>query len=83
MKTKKTAAIAAKAKRAKRTSPTRARETVPRSDGKPGKPHDVSWHDEFLRIYETTPRDCAMAADFFIPIPYQGTKGIRVIFEAL
>lgn len=36
-----------------------------------------------MRVYATTPRDCEMAADYFIPIPYKGSKGIRVVMEAL
>ncbi|KAK1473175.1 hypothetical protein CCUS01_17239 [Colletotrichum cuscutae] len=34
-----------------------------------------------LRIFETTVRDCEMAADYFIPIPYKESKGIRVVFD--
>lgn len=34
-----------------------------------------------LKLYQTTIRDCEMAADYFIPIPYKGSRGIRVVFE--
>jgi len=36
-----------------------------------------------MKLYETTARDALMAADYFIPIPWKGTKGIRVILESL
>ncbi|KAK1758505.1 cytochrome P450 CYP542B3 [Echria macrotheca] len=36
----------------------------------------------FMRLYETTARDVRMAADFFIPIPWRGTKGVRVVLES-
>lgn len=35
-----------------------------------------------MRVYQTTTRDTQMAADYFIPIPWKGTRGIRVVFEA-
>ncbi|OHF03422.1 hypothetical protein CORC01_01141 [Colletotrichum orchidophilum] len=35
-----------------------------------------------VKIFETTVRDCEMAADYFIPIPYKNSKGIRVVFES-
>ncbi|EGX95314.1 Cytochrome P450 [Cordyceps militaris CM01] len=35
-----------------------------------------------FRIFETTPRDCQMASDYFIPIPYKGSKGLRFLLEA-
>ncbi|KAK0729760.1 cytochrome P450 [Lasiosphaeris hirsuta] len=34
-----------------------------------------------MRLFETTARDARMAADYFIPIPWKGTKGVRVVFE--
>lgn len=34
-----------------------------------------------VRLFDTTVRDCEMAADYFIPIPWTGTKGIRAVFE--
>ncbi|KAB5560262.1 cytochrome P450 CYP542B3 [Coniochaeta sp. 2T2.1] len=34
-----------------------------------------------IRLFETTVRDCEMAADYFIPIPWTGTRGIRAVFE--
>lgn len=34
-----------------------------------------------IKLFETTVRDCEMAADYFIPIPWTGTKGIRATFE--
>ena len=34
-----------------------------------------------IRLFKTTVKDCEMAADYFIPIPWAGTKGIRAIFE--
>ena len=34
-----------------------------------------------VKLFETTVRDCEMAADYFIPIPWKGTKGIRATFE--
>ncbi|GKT42503.1 N-acetyltryptophan 6-hydroxylase ivoC [Colletotrichum spaethianum] len=36
-----------------------------------------------LKIFKTTVRDCEMAADYFIPIPYKGSKGIRIVFDTL
>lgn len=36
----------------------------------------------YLSIYETRVRDCEMAADYFIPIPYKGSEGLRFVFEA-
>ncbi|KAK0633645.1 cytochrome P450 [Immersiella caudata] len=35
-----------------------------------------------MRLFETDERDARMAADFFIPIPWKGTKGIRVVLES-
>lgn len=35
-----------------------------------------------IKVYETTVRDCEMAYDYFIPIPWHGTKGIRAVFES-
>ncbi|KUI73941.1 Trichodiene oxygenase [Cytospora mali] len=34
-----------------------------------------------LRLFETTVRDTQMAADRFVPVPYSGSKGIRVVLE--
>ncbi|KAM3436334.1 hypothetical protein NHJ13734_005104 [Beauveria thailandica] len=34
-----------------------------------------------FKIFETTPRDCQMASDYFIPIPYKGSKGLRFLLE--
>jgi cytochrome P450 len=34
-----------------------------------------------INLFETTVKDCEMAADYFIPIPWSGTKGIRAVFE--
>ncbi|OAA45062.1 Cytochrome P450 [Metarhizium rileyi] len=34
-----------------------------------------------LNIFETTPRDCQMASDFFIPIPYKGSEGVRFVLD--
>ncbi|KAK3336174.1 cytochrome P450 CYP542B3 [Cercophora scortea] len=34
-----------------------------------------------VRLFETEERDTRMAADYFIPIPWTGTKGIRVVLE--
>lgn len=34
-----------------------------------------------VRVFETTVRDCEMASDYFIPIPYHGSKGVRAVFE--
>ncbi|OAA56925.1 Cytochrome P450 [Akanthomyces lecanii RCEF 1005] len=36
-----------------------------------------------FRIFETTPKDCQMAADYFIPLPYKGSMGLRFLLEAL
>ncbi|EEU47498.1 uncharacterized protein NECHADRAFT_77981 [Fusarium vanettenii 77-13-4] len=36
----------------------------------------------YLSIYETRVRDCEPAADFFMPIPYKGSEGLRFVFEA-
>ncbi|KAK6225057.1 hypothetical protein QIS74_03384 [Colletotrichum tabaci] len=47
-----------------------------KGDGRPG---DVG----VLRIFDTTVRDCEMAADYFIPIPYKNSKGIRIVFDSL
>lgn len=41
------------------------------------RPGDVG----VIRIFETTVRDCEMARDFFIPIPWDGSKGVRATFE--
>lgn len=34
-----------------------------------------------MRLYETTVRDTQMAADRFVPVPYSGSKGVRVVLE--
>ncbi|KAG6109713.1 hypothetical protein E4U31_006669 [Claviceps sp. LM219 group G6] len=34
-----------------------------------------------LRIFNTTTRDCQMASDYFIPIPYKGSKGVRFMLD--
>ncbi|KAG6297617.1 hypothetical protein E4U46_005759 [Claviceps purpurea] len=34
-----------------------------------------------LRIFDTTTRDCQMASDYFIPIPYKGSKGVRFMLD--
>lgn len=34
-----------------------------------------------FRLWETTERDVVEAGDFFIPIPWEGTKGVRVLVE--
>ncbi|WQF83044.1 Putative cytochrome P450 [Colletotrichum destructivum] len=47
-----------------------------KGDGRPG---DVG----VLRIFDTTVRDCEMAADYFIPIPYESSEGIRIVFDSL
>ncbi|KAF1731349.1 Trichodiene oxygenase [Beauveria bassiana] len=36
-----------------------------------------------FKIFETTPRDCQMASDYFIPLPYKGSKGLRFLLEAV
>ncbi|KAH7176464.1 cytochrome P450 [Dactylonectria macrodidyma] len=36
----------------------------------------------YLSIYETRVRDCEMAPDYSIPIPYKGSEGLRFVFEA-
>ncbi|KYK59874.1 hypothetical protein DCS_01008 [Drechmeria coniospora] len=41
------------------------------------RPGDVG----VLKIFETTARDCQMASDYFVPIPYKGSKGVRVVME--
>ncbi|KZL86340.1 cytochrome p450 protein [Colletotrichum incanum] len=43
------------------------------------RPGDVG----VLKIFETTVRDCEMAADYFIPIPYKVCSGRRAIFWGL
>ncbi|KAJ4147575.1 hypothetical protein LMH87_002087 [Akanthomyces muscarius] len=35
-----------------------------------------------FKIFETTPKDCEMASDYFIPLPYKGSKGLRFLLEA-
>ncbi|KAK4452860.1 cytochrome P450 CYP542B3 [Podospora aff. communis PSN243] len=35
-----------------------------------------------MRLFETDEKDAMMAADYFIPIPWKGTKGIRVVLES-
>ena len=35
-----------------------------------------------MKIYETTDKDCQMAADYFIPMPFRGSKGLRCLLEA-
>ncbi|WYZ39302.1 hypothetical protein EsH8_III_001216 [Colletotrichum jinshuiense] len=35
-----------------------------------------------LKMFETTVRDCEMAADYFIPIPYKNSRGIRIVFDS-
>ncbi|KOS17608.1 Trichodiene oxygenase [Escovopsis weberi] len=34
-----------------------------------------------MRLYETTPRDVQLAMDYLVPLPYEGSKGVRVVFE--
>ncbi|KAG6012162.1 hypothetical protein E4U54_007693 [Claviceps lovelessii] len=41
------------------------------------RPGDVG----VLRIFNTTPRDCQMASDYFIPIPFNGSKGVRLVLD--
>lgn len=41
------------------------------------RPGDVG----VIRAFGTTVKDCEMASDYFIPIPYIGTKGVRAVFE--
>ncbi|PHH84825.1 hypothetical protein CDD83_1325 [Cordyceps sp. RAO-2017] len=41
------------------------------------RPGDVG----VLKIFESTPRDCQMAADYFVPIPFKGSKGLRFMLE--
>ena len=41
------------------------------------RPGDIG----IISLFETTVRDCEMASDYFIPIPYHGTKGVRAIFK--
>ncbi|KAF7548101.1 hypothetical protein G7046_g8791 [Stylonectria norvegica] len=48
------------------------------SDEGDSRPGDLG----YLSIYETRVRDCEMAADYFIPIPYKGSEGLRFSFEA-
>ena len=35
-----------------------------------------------MRLWETSMRDVTMAADYFIPIPWRGSKGVRVVLES-
>lgn len=35
-----------------------------------------------MKLFGTTARDVRMAADYFIPIPWRGTKGVRVLLES-
>lgn len=35
-----------------------------------------------MRLFETTVRDTQMAADRFVPEPYAGSKGVRVLLES-
>lgn len=35
-----------------------------------------------MKLFETTVRDTQMAADRFVPVPYAGSKGVRVVLEA-
>lgn len=35
-----------------------------------------------MRLFETTVRDCEMGSDYFIPIPWRGSRGVRVCFTA-
>lgn len=35
-----------------------------------------------MRLFETTVRDTQMASDRFVPVPYAGSKGVRVVLEA-
>ncbi|KAK0656434.1 cytochrome P450 CYP542B3 [Cercophora newfieldiana] len=35
-----------------------------------------------MRLFETGERDARMAADWFIPIPWKGSKGVRVVLES-
>lgn len=41
------------------------------------RPGDVG----VARCVDTTAKDCEMASDYFIPIPYSGSKGVRAVFE--
>ncbi|KAJ2903702.1 Cytochrome p450 [Zalerion maritima] len=34
-----------------------------------------------MKLFDTSTKDCEMAADYFIPIPYKGSRGLRVVFE--
>lgn len=34
-----------------------------------------------LRIFNTTTRDCQMASDYFIPLPFKGSKGVRLVLD--
>lgn len=34
-----------------------------------------------MKLFETTVRDTQMAADRFVPVPYAGSKGVRVLLE--
>ncbi|PHH73159.1 hypothetical protein CDD82_5621 [Ophiocordyceps australis] len=52
--------------------------TVNGSDQGDRRPGDIG----VLKIYESTPRDCQMASDYFVPIPYKGSKGLRFVLEA-
>jgi len=36
----------------------------------------------YLKIFETTTRDCEMASNHFIPISHKGSKGLRFLLEA-
>lgn len=34
-----------------------------------------------FKIFEAEVKDCEMASDYFIPIPYKGSKGLRFVLE--
>lgn len=47
-------------------------------EGTPGKQGDFVGR---MRLFETTVRDTQMASDRFVPVPYAGSKGVRVVLE--
>ncbi|KFA69829.1 hypothetical protein S40285_02466 [Stachybotrys chlorohalonatus IBT 40285] len=42
------------------------------------RPGDIG----YLKVFETTTRDCEMASDYFIPMPHKGSNGLRFLLEA-
>lgn len=47
------------------------------NDNGDARPGDVG----VFKIFEAEAKDCEMASDYYIPIPYKGSKGLRFVLE--